>query len=136
MAARLTCTHQSPLLKISSSVIHGSLNRKKQPIGIDGIKKAYRTGRGRVILRSRTSIEKIKGGKQQIVVTEIPYEVNKSLLVKKIDEIRLLKKVEGIAEVRDESDREGLRIVIELKRNAQAQGILNYLFKNTDLHSR
>ena len=101
--------------------------------GIDGIKKAYRTGRGRVILRSRTSIEKIKGGKQQIVVTEIPYEVNKSLLVKKIDEIRLLKKVEGIAEVRDESDREGLRIVIELKRNAQAQGILNYLFKNTDL---
>ena len=101
--------------------------------GIDGIKKAYRTGRGRVVLRSRTSIEKIKGGKQQIVVTEIPYEVNKSLLVKKIDEIRLLKKVEGIAEVRDESDREGLRIVIELKRNAQAQGILNYLFKNTDL---
>ena len=101
--------------------------------GIDGIKKAYRTGRGRVIFRSRTSIEKIKGGKQQIVVTEIPYEVNKSLLVKKIDEIRLLKKVEGIAEVRDESDREGLRIVIELKRNAQAQGILNYLFKNTDL---
>lgn len=101
--------------------------------GIDGIKKAYRTGRGRVVLRSRTSIEKIKGSKQQIVVTEIPYEVNKSLLVKKIDEIRLLKKVEGIAEVRDESDREGLRIVIELKRNAQAQGILNYLFKNTDL---
>ena len=80
--------------------------------GIDGIKKAYRTGRGRVVLRSRTSIEKIKGGKQQIVVTEIPYEVNKSLLVKKIDEIRLLKKVEGIAEVRVESDREGLRNVI------------------------
>ena len=101
--------------------------------GIDGIKKAYRTGRVRVVLRSRTSSEKIKGGKQQIGVTEIPYEVNKSSLVKKIDEIRLLKKVEGIAEVRDESDREGLRIVIELKRNAQAQGILNYLFKNTDL---
>lgn len=101
--------------------------------GIDGIKKAYQTGRGRVVLRSRTSIEKIKGGKKQIVVTEIPYEVNKSLLVKKIDEVRLLKKVDGIDEVRDESDREGLRIVIELKRNAEAQGILNYLFKNTDL---
>lgn len=101
--------------------------------GFDGIKKAYQTGRGRVVIRSKTSIEKIKGGKQQIVVTEIPYEVNKANLVKKIDEVRLLKKVEGISEVRDESDREGLRIVIELKRNAQADGILNYLFKNTDL---
>lgn len=101
--------------------------------GIDGIKKAYQTGRGRAVLRSKTEIEKIKGGKQQIIVSEIPYEVNKSILVKKIDEIRLLKKVEGIAEVRDESDRQGLRIVIELKRNADANGILNYLFKNTDL---
>lgn len=101
--------------------------------GIDGIKKAYRTGRGRAVLRSRTAIEPLKGGKQQIVISEIPYEVNKSLLVKKIDEIRLLRRVEGIAEVRDETDRQGLRIVVELKRNADAQGILNYLFKNTDL---
>ena len=101
--------------------------------GIDGIKKAYQTGRGRAVLRSKTEIEKIKGGKQQIIVSEIPYEVNKSILVKKIDEFRLLKKVGGIAEVRDESDRQGLRIVIELKRNADANGILNYLFKNTDL---
>lgn len=101
--------------------------------GLDGIKKAYQTGRGRAVLRSKTTIEPIKGGKQQIVITEIPYEVNKAGLVKKIDEIRLLKKVEGLAEVRDESDREGLRIVVELKRNADAQGILNYLYKNTDL---
>lgn len=101
--------------------------------GIDGIKKAYETGRGRVMLRSKTAIEDIKGAKQQIVITEIPYEVNKALLVKKIDEIRLLKKVDGIAEVRDESDREGLRLVVELKKNANAEGILNYLFKNTDL---
>lgn len=101
--------------------------------GIDGIKKAYETGRGKVILRSRTKIENIRGGKQQIVVSEIPYEVNKSTLVKRIDELRLLKKVEGISEVRDESDRDGLRIVIELKKNSNSQGILNYLFKNTDL---
>ncbi|GAJ25570.1 topoisomerase IV subunit A [Liquorilactobacillus sucicola DSM 21376 = JCM 15457] len=101
--------------------------------GIDGIVKAYTTGRGRVMLRSKTEIEQLKGNKEQIIVTEIPYEVNKALLVKKIDELRLLKKVEGISEVRDESDREGLRIVIELKRNASGQGILNYLFKNTDL---
>ena len=101
--------------------------------GIDGIKKAYETGRGRAVLRSKTKIEDIRGNKQQITVTEIPYEVNKSALVKRIDELRILKKVEGISEVRDESDREGLRVVIELKKNANAQGILNYLFKNTDL---
>ena len=101
--------------------------------GLDGIKKAYETGRGRAMLRAKTEIEALRGGKSSIVVTEIPYEVNKAVLVKKIDEIRLLKKVEGIAEVRDESDRDGLRIVIELKKNANAEGILNYLFKNTDL---
>lgn len=101
--------------------------------GLDGIKKAYTSGRGRVMLRAKTAVESLKGSKEQIVVTEIPYEVNKAVLVKRIDEIRLLKKVEGIAEVRDESDREGLRVVIELKRNANQEGILNYLFKNTDL---
>lgn len=101
--------------------------------GLDGIKKAYETGRGRAMLRAKTEIEALRGGKSAIVVTETPYEVNKAVLVKKIDEIRLLKKVEGIAEVRDESDRDGLRIVIELKKNANAEGILNYLFKNTDL---
>lgn len=101
--------------------------------GLDGIKKAYETGRGRAMLRAKTEIEALRGGKSAIVVTEIPYEVNKAVLVKKIDEIRLLKKVEGIAEIRDESDRDGLRIVIELKKNANAEGILNYLFKNTDL---
>ena len=101
--------------------------------GLSGIKKAYETGRGKAMLRSKTEIESIRGNKSQIVITEIPYEVNKALLVKKIDEIRLLKKVEGIAEVRDESDRDGLRIVVELKKNANANGILNYLFKNTDL---
>lgn len=101
--------------------------------GLDGIKKAYETGRGRAMLRAKTAIEDLRGGKSSLVVTEIPYEVNKAVLVKKIDEIRVLKKVEGIAEVRDESDRDGLRIVIELKKNANAEGILNYLFKNTDL---
>lgn len=101
--------------------------------GKDEIKKAYETGRGKVILRSKTAIESIKGNKQQIVITEIPYEVNKATLVKKMDEIRLNKKIDGIAEVRDESDRTGLQIVVELKKDANAQGILNYLFKNTEL---
>lgn len=101
--------------------------------GKDEIRKAYETGKGKVILRSQTAIEDLKGGKQQIVVSEIPYEVNKATLVKKMDEIRLNKKIDGIAEVRDESDRTGLRIVVELKKEANAEGILNYLFKNTEL---
>ncbi|WP_421038944.1 DNA topoisomerase IV subunit A [Streptococcus hyointestinalis] len=101
--------------------------------GRDEIKKAYETGKGRVVVRSRTAIETLKGGKSQIVVTEIPYEVNKATLVKKIDEICLNNKVPGIAEVRDESDRTGLRIAIELKKDADQETILNYLLKYTDL---
>ena len=101
--------------------------------GVDGIRKAYETGRGRVILRAKTAIEELRGGRQQIIVTEIPYEVNKAQLVKRINDLRLNKKVEGISEARDETDRSGLRIAIELKRNADADGILNYLLKNTDL---
>ena len=95
--------------------------------GIDGIKKAYETGKGKIIIRGKAEIETIRGGKQQIVITEIPYEVNKANLVKKMDEFRFDRKVEGIAEVRDETDRTGLRIVIELKKEADAEGVLNYL---------
>ena len=101
--------------------------------GRDGIKKAYETGRGRIVVRAKTAIEELRGGRQQIVVTEIPYEVNKAQLVKRINDLRLNKKVEGIADARDETDRSGLRIAIELKKNANADGILNYLLKNTDL---
>ncbi len=101
--------------------------------GADEIKKAYETGKGRVVVRSRTEIEDLKGGKQQIIVTEIPYEVNKAVLVKKIDDVRVNNKVPGIVEVRDESDRTGLRIAIELKKDADSQTILNYLLKYTDL---
>lgn len=101
--------------------------------GRDEIKKAYETGKGRVVVRSKTEIEALKGGKEQIVITEIPYEINKAVLVKKIDDVRVNNKVAGIAEVRDESDRDGLRIAIELKKDANTQLILNYLFKYTDL---
>ncbi|WP_444811462.1 DNA topoisomerase IV subunit A [Streptococcus canis] len=101
--------------------------------GADEIKKAYETGKGRVVVRSRTEIEDLKGGKQQIIVTEIPYEVNKAVLVKKIDDVRVNNKIPGIVEVRDESDRTGLRIAIELKKDVDSQTILNYLLKYTDL---
>lgn len=101
--------------------------------GRDEIKKAYETGKGRVVVRSKTEIEKLKGGKEQIVIIEIPYEINKANLVKKIDDVRVNNKVAGIAEVRDESDRDGLRIAIELKKDANTELVLNYLFKYTDL---
>lgn len=101
--------------------------------GIDGIKKAYETGKGKIIVRSKTEIEPLRNGRSQIIVTEIPYEVNKSSLVKKIDELRADKKVDGIVEVRDETDRSGLRVAVELKKDVNATAILNYLFKNTDL---
>ncbi|OIJ20091.1 DNA gyrase subunit A [Anaerobacillus alkalidiazotrophicus] len=101
--------------------------------GVDGIRNAYKTGKGKVVVRSKAEIESVRGGKQQIIITEIPYEIVKANLVKKMDEIRFDKKVDGIAEVRDDTDRTGLRIVIELKKDADAEGILNYLYKNTDL---
>ena len=100
--------------------------------GKQGIIDAFTTGRGKVIIRSKTEFAKEKS-KEQIIITEIPYEVNKAMLVKKIDDIRIDKKIEGIAEVRDESDREGLRIAIDLKQGASKELILNYLLKNTDL---
>ncbi len=102
-------------------------------MGGDGIREAYRTGKGRIYVRAKTDIEELRGGKQQIVITEIPYQVVKSRLVTAMENIRIEKKVEGIAEVRDESGRNGLRIVVELKKEADAQGILAYLLKKTDL---
>lgn len=101
--------------------------------GIDGIKKAYMTGRGRIIIRGRAMIEKMRGNREKIVIDEIPYDVNKANLVRKIDELAFDRKVEGIAEVRDETDRTGLRIVIELRKDAHSEGVLNYLYKHTDL---
>ncbi|BFH61971.1 DNA gyrase subunit A [Paenibacillus azoreducens] len=102
-------------------------------MGEEGIKEAYRTGKGRIYLRSKTEIEFLRGGKQQIVISEIPYQVVKSRLVSQMESIRLEKKIDGIAEVRDESGRDGLRIVVEIKKEADAQGILAYLLKKTDL---
>ena len=100
--------------------------------GIDGIKKAYIDGKGKIIIKSKTKIENAKN-KNQIIIEEIPFEVNKANLVKSIDEIRINKKIEGITEVRDETDRDGIRIAIDIKKEANADLILNYLFKNTEL---
>lgn len=95
--------------------------------GIDGIKKAYESGKGRIIVRSKVEEETLRNGRKQLIITEIPYEVNKSSLVKRIDELRADKKVDGIVEVRDETDRTGLRIAIELKKDVNSESIKNYL---------
>ncbi|MDS3991825.1 DNA topoisomerase IV subunit A [Staphylococcus capitis] len=101
--------------------------------GIDGIKKAYESGKGKIVVRSRVDEEELRSGRKQLIITEIPYEVNKSSLVKRIDELRADKKVDGIVEVRDETDRTGLRIAIELKKDVNSESIKNYLYKNSDL---
>lgn len=100
--------------------------------GLDGIKSAFTKGKGKVIVRAKTEIVEQKN-MNQIIITEIPYEVNKADLVRKIDEIRFNRNIDGILEVRDESDREGLRIAIDLKKTVNVENTLNYFFKNTDL---
>lgn len=101
--------------------------------GKDGIKEAYETGQGKVVLRSKVEVQQLKAGKSQILVTEIPYDVNKSKLIQKLDEIRLSKKIDGIADIRDDSDINGVSLVVELKRDVDPEPILAYLYKNTDL---
>jgi topoisomerase IV subunit A len=101
--------------------------------GQNGILQALETGSGKVIIRAKTSVEEISKSQDRIIITEIPYEVNKAELVKSIDMLRIDKKVEDILEIRDESDQQGLRIAIDLKKGSDAQFILNYLFKQTDL---
>ncbi|NBK98790.1 MAG: DNA topoisomerase IV subunit A [Erysipelotrichia bacterium] len=100
--------------------------------GLEGIKEAFTTGKGRIIIRGKTAIEKTKTI-QQIIISEIPYEVVKCNMVKKMDEIRINKDIDGIIDVRDESDRNGLRIVVDIKKDVDANLILNYFYKNTDL---
>jgi len=103
--------------------------------GYSGVKEAYRTGKGRVVIRSKTSVETTPQGREKIIIHEIPYMVNKSELIKKIADLVNEKKIEGISNVNDESDRSGMRIVIDLKKDAIANVVLNTLLKHTDLQS-
>ncbi|GAI18140.1 unnamed protein product, partial [marine sediment metagenome] len=105
-------------------------------LGQDGIKNAYATGHGRIVVRARAHVGDASGvGRRQIVVTELPYQTNKAALVEKIAELVKGKKISGISELRDESDRQGMRIVIELKKEAQPQQLLNNLYKYTSMQS-
>ncbi len=103
--------------------------------GYSGVRQAFETGRGRVVVRGRAEIEERDNGRERIIITEIPYQVNKASLVMKIAELANEKKIEGISDVRDESDRQGLRIVVEVKRDAMASIVLNYLYKLTPLQT-
>ncbi len=103
--------------------------------GYGGVKEAYTTGRGKVIVRARASIETGKGERQRIIITELPYQVNKASLIVKIAELVTEKKLEDISDVRDESDRDGLRIVVDLKREANAEVVLNNLYKHTPMQT-
>ena len=105
-------------------------------LGIEGIKKAYKTGRGKITLRAETEIEEMSGNRQRIIVSSLPYQVNKANLIKTISDLSKEKKIEGISECRDESDRkEKVRVVIELKRDANPQVVLNQLFKHTQMQT-
>ncbi len=104
-------------------------------VGTDGIAEAYTTGRGRIVVRARAGVEAQRGGRESIVITEIPYQVNKASLIESIAELVRNRKVEGISDIRDESDREGLRIVLELRREAPAKQILEYLYRHTQMQS-
>jgi DNA gyrase subunit A len=104
-------------------------------LGRSGIRAAFETGRGSIPLRARAELEELRGGRSQIVVTEIPYQVNKATLLERIAELVRAKQVEGISDLRDESDRDGMRIVIELKRDATAEVVLNQLYRMTQLQT-
>jgi DNA gyrase subunit A len=101
--------------------------------GDEGVEEAYRTGRGRVIVRARANIETVRGGRENIVITEIPYQVNKTNLIEKIADLIRSRRIEGIQDIRDESDRDGMRIVLELKRDSHPEVLLNQLYKMTQM---
>jgi DNA gyrase subunit A len=101
--------------------------------GYEGIKEAIQTGRGRIMVRARANVEVTRNGRENIIITEIPYQVNKSNLIEKIAELVQTKKVEGISDIRDESDRDGMRVVIELKRDVDAKAVLNFLYKHSQM---
>ena len=103
--------------------------------GRSGIVDAYSAGKGRVVLQSRAAFEELRGGRQQIVITELPFQVNKAATVEKIAHLVRDRKIEGVSDVRDESDRHGLRVVVELKRDAQAEIVLNNLYRHTPLRT-
>src|SRR5690606_29479862 len=100
-----------------------------------GIRSAYETGRGSILIRGKSHIEEIRGGREAIILTEIPYQVNKSTMIEKMAELVREKRIEGISDIRDESDRHGIRVVIELKRDAVPDVVLNQLYRFTPLQS-
>src|SRR5207249_3270092 len=103
--------------------------------GAGGIREAYTTGRGTITLRAKAHAEKMRGGREAIILTELPYQVNKASLIEKISELSAEKKIPGISEIRDESNREGIRVVLELGRGEIPQIVMNQLYKHTQMQT-
>src|SRR5262249_5747169 len=103
--------------------------------GASGIREAYTTGRGTITLRAKAHSEKLRGGREAIIITELPYQVNKTSLIEKISELSREKKIEGISDIRDESNREGIRVVLEMGRGEMPQIVLNQLYKHTQMQT-
>ncbi len=103
--------------------------------GYEGVKEAFETGRGRIIMRAKTNVEITEAGRERIIVNEIPYQVNKAEMIRKTADLINDKKIEGISDIRDESDRDGMRIVYEFKRDAITNVVLNNLYKYTELQT-
>src|SRR3989441_9483495 len=103
--------------------------------GAGGIREAYTTGRGTITLRAKAHAEKMRGGREAIIITELPYQVNKASLIEKISELSREKKIEGLSEIRDESNREGIRVVLELSRGEIPQIVMNQLYKHTQMQT-
>src|SRR5207244_11771011 len=103
--------------------------------GAGGAREAYRTGRGTITLRAKAHAEKLRGGREAIIITELPYQVNKASLIEKISELSRDKKIDGLSEIRDESNREGIRVVLELGRGEIPQIVMNQLYKHTQMQT-
>lgn len=116
--------------------IPGRISRRAgQIVGVSGIRQAYRTGRGKIRVRAKAEIEVEKDGRERIVITEIPYQVNKEMMVANIRELAHEKRIEGIADANDESDSQGMRVVVDLKKGFNANVILNQLYKHTQMQT-
>ncbi|RJR25492.1 DNA gyrase subunit A [Candidatus Microgenomates bacterium] len=133
--ARLRFGSQASIEEIMQFVKGPDFPTAGQIFDQEGIKEAYSTGKGRIVIRGKAEIEESKGGKFQIIISELPYQVNKAQLIAKIADLAKDKKIDGIADLRDESDRHGIRVVIELKRDARPKSVLNNLFKKTELQT-
>ena len=126
---------ETPIEKLMKVVTGPDFPTAGYIYGVSGIREAYTTGRGTITLRAKAHAEKLRGGREAIIITELPYQVNKASLIEKISELSRERKIDGISEIRDETNREGIRVVMELGRGEIPQIIINQLYKHTQMQT-